>query len=343
MKIGNNFLKEIGVLLIIAVMVLSSVVTAETVNFYNPPPESPSKPKGSTWSNVNVEYTFCTTVTNPDGNMVYYLWDWGDGTTSSWLGPYNPGETVCASHIWSEKGTYCVKVKAKDDHGTESQWSDCLYIAIDDNRLPSLPIINGPKKGMPGREYTYSFYSTDPENDNISYNIDWDDGIITNWTTPQSSGTPYLERHIWDSKKIYTIKAKTQDEHGAESDWRTFTVIMPRNRAINNNLLNNYKDGINEPYFAILSMRGTITDLEILEEHHYHFNATHVVGWGFMIEFLWGYIPIPYYNKKIYNNEEVYVNLKPSNIFNYEKVTENYINYFGICSGYSYDDPLNQK
>lgn len=128
-------------------------------------------------------------------------------------------------------------------------------------------------------------------------------------------------------------------------------IINAGNNSYNNkslkfnlyNSLSSNNNSIYEPYFAILSMRGTIKDLEILEEHHYRFNAIHVVGKGFMIKFFWGYIPIPYYNKKVYNNEEVYVNLEPCNIFNYEKVTENYINYFGICSGYEDYELLNQK
>ncbi|MCD6108537.1 MAG: hypothetical protein J7J89_03585, partial [Thermoplasmata archaeon] len=56
--------------------------------------------------------------------------DWGDGTNSGWLGPYNSGETVEASHSWSEKGEYSIKVKAKDINGLESEWSDPLVISM---------------------------------------------------------------------------------------------------------------------------------------------------------------------------------------------------------------------
>jgi hypothetical protein len=53
---------------------------------------------------------------------VYYYIDWGDGTTSDWLGPYKTGVEATTTHSWSEEGTYTVKIKAKDVPGDESDW-----------------------------------------------------------------------------------------------------------------------------------------------------------------------------------------------------------------------------
>ena len=30
--------------------------------------------------------------TNPDGDNIFYLFDWGDDTNSGWIGPYKSGE-----------------------------------------------------------------------------------------------------------------------------------------------------------------------------------------------------------------------------------------------------------
>ena len=62
------------------------------------------------------------------------MWDWGDGNMSDWIGPYNSGETCEASYVWSSKGSYEVKVKAKDEYGSESPWSDPLPISMPKNR-----------------------------------------------------------------------------------------------------------------------------------------------------------------------------------------------------------------
>ena len=69
---------------------------------------------------VATEYNF--TTTDPDGDEVYYFIDWGDQTNSSWIGSYSSGDEITKSHIWSKKGTYTIKAKAKDINGNESDW-----------------------------------------------------------------------------------------------------------------------------------------------------------------------------------------------------------------------------
>ena len=70
------------------------------------------------------------------------MFDWGDGSYSNWLGPYTSGKSVEATHTWSKKGTYEVKVKAKDDHGVVSEWSDPLPVSMPISRnIPEYPTI----------------------------------------------------------------------------------------------------------------------------------------------------------------------------------------------------------
>lgn len=76
------------------------------------------------------EQTFEGTTTDPEGDDIYYMFDWGDGTYSEWLGPYSSGRRVSASHTWSERGDFEVRVKAKDDHGVIGDWSDPLPITM---------------------------------------------------------------------------------------------------------------------------------------------------------------------------------------------------------------------
>jgi len=87
-------------------------------------PPSPPTIVGPSWGLINVNYTFCINVTDPNADNIYCKWDWGDGNITEWLGPYASGETVCASHAWSQKGTYEIRVKLKDEYGQGSNWSD---------------------------------------------------------------------------------------------------------------------------------------------------------------------------------------------------------------------------
>jgi hypothetical protein len=100
----------------------------------NQPPNKPSKPSGRIHGRMGVEYSYTTSTTDPEGFQVYYMWDWGDGSFSDWLGPYDSGLTVSASHSWS-KGSYNIRVKAKDDaYSGESDWSDSLIVTMPRNR-----------------------------------------------------------------------------------------------------------------------------------------------------------------------------------------------------------------
>ncbi|HEC77215.1 MAG TPA: PKD domain-containing protein [Thermoplasmatales archaeon] len=94
------------------------------------PPNKPDKPEGTTSGKKGIEYSFTTSATDPDGDDIYYLFDWGDGSVTDWLGPYKSGEKVNASHSWDKRGTYEIKVKAKDEYGSQSEWSEPLEIKI---------------------------------------------------------------------------------------------------------------------------------------------------------------------------------------------------------------------
>jgi hypothetical protein len=96
----------------------------------NAPPNKPQKPNGESNGVTKVEYSFSSTTTDPEGEQIFYLFNWGDNTSSDWLGPYNSGSLVTSTHAWQEQGEYDITVKAKDINGTESEWSDPHSINI---------------------------------------------------------------------------------------------------------------------------------------------------------------------------------------------------------------------
>jgi hypothetical protein len=101
-----------------------------TTQQQNLPPNKPNQPSGNNSGKIKKMYTYTTSTTDPNGDQVYYLWDWGDGNNSEWLGPYNSGVTISTTHNWTVKGSYSIKVKAKDIYGKESVWSDPLPIKM---------------------------------------------------------------------------------------------------------------------------------------------------------------------------------------------------------------------
>ena len=190
-------------------------------------PVTPSKPSGPTHGTIDIQYAFSSVSTDPNGDQIYYMFSWGDGTSSTWLGPYSSGTTISASHSWSNIGSYDVKVKAKDINGATSDWSQPLTITIVLNDAPNTPTISGPATGVPGTLYLYKFQTSDTNGDDVYYYIDWNDNTTSGWIGPYHSGALVTTTHSWSQKGTYAIKIKAKDIPGDESDWGTMDVVMP--------------------------------------------------------------------------------------------------------------------
>lgn len=100
------------------------------LEFASDPPETPGIPDGPNNGMTDVEYSFSATTTDPNGDQIFYKFDWGDGKESDWVGPYNSGDPGSASHIWKDGGDFEVRAKAKDTFGKESNWSSPHTITI---------------------------------------------------------------------------------------------------------------------------------------------------------------------------------------------------------------------
>ena len=88
----------------------------------NQPPYPPTI-TGPATGKIKVAINYNFTTIDIDGDMVYYFIDWGDGTNSSWIGPYASGDVITQSHTWSIKGNYIIGAKVKDTIGSESAWA----------------------------------------------------------------------------------------------------------------------------------------------------------------------------------------------------------------------------
>jgi hypothetical protein len=101
----------------------------------NHAPEKPDVPSGPTSGSINTTYSYSTSTTDLNNDMVKYGWDWnGDNTIDQWDDNngnyYLSGTTITTSYTWNEEGTYNIKVKTEDKHGAQSDWSDPLPITM---------------------------------------------------------------------------------------------------------------------------------------------------------------------------------------------------------------------
>ena len=193
------------------------------------PPETPTKPEGvETWI-VDVETSFTTSTTDPEEEHVYYMFDWGDGNFSEWVGPYASGETGEAFYTWTELGEFEIRAVAKDINGVQSNWSEPAFISIVENEPPVKVTIQGPTWGLGGKIYDFTFISTDADGHDIYYKVDWDDGNDTGWIGPYSSGEQIILNHSWKQKGSYWIKAWAKDTLEGKSSQASFKISILTN------------------------------------------------------------------------------------------------------------------
>ncbi len=102
--------------------------------------QGPNKPEinGPTSLRPNEEGTYTISAIDPNKNRVYFYVDWGDGDIIEWDGPYDSGQNVYYKHTW-DKGKVTIKVKAKDNFGSMSDWSE-IVVNIPRGRISNFNI-----------------------------------------------------------------------------------------------------------------------------------------------------------------------------------------------------------
>ncbi|NPV61381.1 MAG: PKD domain-containing protein [Methanotrichaceae archaeon] len=180
------------------------------------PPDKPQMPSGPASGFAGSLYSYSASATDPDGDLVKYIFDWGDKSSSE-TELVSSGTSASASHTWSTPGDYKVSAKAVDSQGYESEWSDQLSVQISQNDAPGVPSEpSGPESGDAGVSYTYSTKASDPNGDQVKYTFDWGDESTTE-TELVPSDTGAEASHAWASGGIYLVTATATDDKGLSS------------------------------------------------------------------------------------------------------------------------------
>jgi PKD repeat protein len=173
-------------------------------------------------ANIGEEVSFEGHGEDTDGTIEIYYWE------SSINGPLSTASSFSITAL--TPGSHFIYFRVQDDDGTWSSFATETLI-VNDNNPPNTPTITGTVSGEAGEEYDYTFNSVDPDGDNVQFYIEWGDG--NEWTEFLGSGEDITISHTWNAEDDYTIRAKAKDINGAESDWATLEVSMPKNKAIN--------------------------------------------------------------------------------------------------------------
>jgi hypothetical protein len=164
---------------------------------------------------------FDASCSTDDIGIDLYEWDWtNDGSVNAYSSfPY-------ISHDYGDYEEHYCKLIVTDTGGQKDTIIKTVQARANSN--PNPPLINGPSSGKNGQEYDFTFIATDPDNDDLYYQIDWGDGVLLDWFGPFESDEVITESHTWGEQGTFTIKARVKDKYNAQSDWATFEVSMPR-------------------------------------------------------------------------------------------------------------------
>lgn len=199
----------------------------------NNPPNKPSKPEGPTKGKVKTTLFYSTVTTDPDGDSLEYLIDWGDGTNTGWMGPIASGYPFQSFHAWDEPGIYEVKAKARDiPYYAESEWSEPLIVTISpEDTEPPVVVKEYPPNGATFTEPNITAWGYITDNVGVvsfGYTQEWEGGGTgSSWpleepTTNYSFEIPLTLHEGWNRIKVYA----TDEAGNVGYDEETVTYVV---------------------------------------------------------------------------------------------------------------------
>ena len=161
---------------------------------------------------------------DPDGYITWYRWDWNND------GVFDENHTSPTStHTFEEVGYYPVTLRIVDNDNWTDHKTKTVRVG---NYPPTIPVIEGRRRFKEGEggECSYTINSTDLDEDSVKYFIDWGDNITVETDWYESGEEITMNVSIPLEKGTYEIfNIKAIDIFGAESNWATLEVIVPRN------------------------------------------------------------------------------------------------------------------
>jgi PKD repeat protein len=144
-----------------------------------------------------------TSSYDPDGTIVGYAWDFGDGST---------GSGASSTHGYSVAGTYAVKLNVTDNSGSTAVSTQTVIIT---DRPPTVTLTLSSTAPAPGQAVIITISASDPDGTIATTTVNWGDG-----TTDTISGPPTTDSHAYSlangtPSATYTITVTTHDNSGS--------------------------------------------------------------------------------------------------------------------------------
>jgi len=147
---------------------------------------------------------------DPDGNIIDYYWDFGDGKN---------GTGVTPSHIFAVIGDYTITLTVTDDRGaTDTDITTATISETIGENIPPNADADGPYSGYVNGTITFDD-SSSSDSDGTIANYTWDFG-------DGNTGYGVSPTHIYTSVSNYTVTLTVTDNNGGtDEDTTTVNII----------------------------------------------------------------------------------------------------------------------
>jgi len=154
-----------------------------------------------------LQVQFKAFANDSDGQIVSYLWSFGDGSTSSLQNP---------THTYTSIGTFNVSLIVTDNDGATAK--DTITIKVTSNIPPTAEILASATEGTAPLTVHFEGKGIDEDGQIISYFWDFGDGETSTEQNPT---------HTYPSSGTYTVTLTVTDDSGASST-ATLTIVVER-------------------------------------------------------------------------------------------------------------------
>jgi PKD repeat protein len=139
---------------------------------------------------------------DPDGTVTSWLWDFGDGATSTVKNP---------SHTFTQKGEWQITLTVTDNDGAKTSISNTVTVI----NLPPAATFNCTSNPQTDMEIQFTERSIDPENKTLSWFWDFGDGNTSELQAPT---------HKFAAEGDYNVTLTVTDDENATD---TYTMTIP--------------------------------------------------------------------------------------------------------------------
>ncbi|UDY34892.1 PKD domain-containing protein [Dermatobacter hominis] len=155
-----------------------------------------------------LDTTLTFTTSDPGGQELSYVVNWGDGSPTLSGSVANPYPTVSLAHTYNTPGQYQPRVTVTNGAGGSAQRSAVVVAQTTPNTAPRVTFAAAPGAGSAPLPVTFSATANDPDGDALTYTVDFGDG------TQPEAGTgvpPTTVTHTYAGAGTYNARLSVSD------------------------------------------------------------------------------------------------------------------------------------